>query len=159
VPLHQPETLKDNPAFVDAVLAATHAVIRTSQEEKRKALRNAVVNSALAGAPEIAMQQMFIATLDRFTDWHLKVLHVARDEALVAKERGATVEPSLHSLLGRACPPLRGRQEFADVLWQDLYSAGLVNTPTMYNMIGTRRTSDFGDQFLAFVADPFHGAS
>ena len=62
-----PEQLRENPAFIDAVLSATNAAIRTSQEEKRKALRNAVLNSALPDAPDIAIQQTFIATVASVT--------------------------------------------------------------------------------------------
>src|SRR5262245_46533854 len=48
----RPEQLRDNPAFIDAVLTASQAAIRTSQSEKREALRNAVLNSSLPDAPD-----------------------------------------------------------------------------------------------------------
>jgi hypothetical protein len=48
----RPEQLRENAAFIDAVLAATQAAVRTSQQEKREALRNAVVNSGLPNAAE-----------------------------------------------------------------------------------------------------------
>ena len=40
------EQLQDNPAFIDAVFRASQAAVLTSQEEKKAALRNAVLNSA-----------------------------------------------------------------------------------------------------------------
>jgi hypothetical protein len=75
----RPEQLRDNRAFVDAVLSATQAAIRTSQHEKKKALRNAVLNAGLPGAPEVALQQMFISLVDRFSDWHLRILQLFKD--------------------------------------------------------------------------------
>jgi hypothetical protein len=41
------ENLKENEQFVSTVLAATQAAIRTHQQEKREALRNAVLNVAV----------------------------------------------------------------------------------------------------------------
>jgi hypothetical protein len=69
-----PEQLRDNPAFIDAVLTATQAAIRTSQRGKLKALRNAVLNSALPTSPDETQQQIFLAMTDRFTALHLAVL-------------------------------------------------------------------------------------
>jgi hypothetical protein len=46
------EKLTDNPLFVDAVVTATRAVVHTHQDEKLTALRNAVLNSVAADAPD-----------------------------------------------------------------------------------------------------------
>jgi hypothetical protein len=46
--------LADNDAFVDTVFTASHAAIRTNQQRKRAALRNAILNAALPGAPSLA---------------------------------------------------------------------------------------------------------
>ena len=64
----RPEQLRNDPAFIDAVLSATQAAITTSQKEKRQALLSAVLNSALSGAPELAEQHIFIALIDHFTE-------------------------------------------------------------------------------------------
>ncbi len=60
------DTLKDDPAFIDSVLQATQAAIRSHQQTKRAALRNAVLNSALPGSPDSSTQLMFISFIDRF---------------------------------------------------------------------------------------------
>jgi hypothetical protein len=43
-----PERLGDNPAFVSVMAQATQAAIKTHDQEKLQALRNAVLNAALA---------------------------------------------------------------------------------------------------------------
>jgi hypothetical protein len=73
------EDLKDNPAFLDAVLHATRAALRSHQQEKRDALRNAVLNSALPTSPDSATQQMFVSFVDRFTEWHIRILELFSD--------------------------------------------------------------------------------
>ena len=41
------ENLQDNDVFIDTVIQATHIAYRNSQDEKREALKNAVINSGL----------------------------------------------------------------------------------------------------------------
>ena len=61
------ETLYDNEAFVDAVARGVQAAIRTGQQEKRAALRNAALNAALNLVPDEAERQMFLELVERFT--------------------------------------------------------------------------------------------
>src|SRR5687767_13943508 len=46
------ENLKENETFVSTLLEASRAAVRTHLKEKRKALRNAVLNSAQPGKPD-----------------------------------------------------------------------------------------------------------
>ena len=46
------KSLQTNDIFIDTVLKATQAAIRTNQQEKKKALLNAVLNAALPNPPE-----------------------------------------------------------------------------------------------------------
>ena len=73
------DDLKENDAFVDAVLQASQAAVRTGNEEKREALRNAVLNAALPNAPDESKQQIFINLVDQFTVWHLRSLDLFAD--------------------------------------------------------------------------------
>src|SRR5262245_27503577 len=52
------EDLTKSEAFVTAAMRASEMAIRIHQREKIEALRNAVLNSALPGAPEDSLQQM-----------------------------------------------------------------------------------------------------
>lgn len=70
----QPKELQDNPRFIDAAAAAYSAFVKTSDEGKRVALLNAVVNSALPSAPALVDQQIFISLVDRLTPVHLAIV-------------------------------------------------------------------------------------
>ena len=68
------EDLQANDVFIDTVLQATQIAFRSSQEEKRGALRNAIYNAALSNPPEQSLQQIFLDLIDSFTVWHLRIL-------------------------------------------------------------------------------------
>lgn len=162
-----PEQLRDNPVFVDALLSASAAVLKTSRQEKREALRNAVINSALPGAPEAAVQQIFIGLVDRFTEWHLRILglfanpkgwrHTGGREG--APPLGGTTT-SLSAVLIQAYPELRDKAWLYELIWDDLKVAGLHASGGMQVAMSTwntveKRTTPLGDQFVRFISDPF----
>jgi hypothetical protein len=68
------ESLGLNPSFVTIVVHATSIAVRTHQEEKLEALRNAVVNSAVGPAPSDDLQAIFVNLVDSFTPTHLRIL-------------------------------------------------------------------------------------
>lgn len=156
-----PEELRDNPAFIDAVLAATQVAIRTSQEEKRKALLNAITNAALPGAPDVSEQQMFIALVERMTEWHIRVLALFHNprERLAAGAYRPALAGSLSGVIEAAYPELQGRRELYDQVWSDLASAGLHRSGSLQTMMtpeGTlqKRTTELADRFLKFITAP-----
>jgi len=158
------EDLPNNDAFVDAVLTATQAAIRTSQAEKKRALRNAILNSALPSAPDAAVQQQFIGLVESFTDWHLLILKLFHDPSAATDPEGNRLSPgvvasSLSAVLTQAFPGLMGRREFYELVWSDLIRAGLINSGGLHVMMTPqgcmgRRTTTFGDQFLRFISEP-----
>jgi hypothetical protein len=75
----QLEDLQTDETFIDTVMQASQAAMRNSQDEKRRALRNAVMNAALPNAPEQSLQELFVAFIDLFTVWHLRVLKLFQD--------------------------------------------------------------------------------
>ncbi len=157
------DDLKKDERFLDTVLQASQAALRTSQQEKLDALRNAVVNAALPGAPERAVQQMFLLWVDSFTEWHLRLLRLFHDPVAWFRQAGAKPPDlymgSLDALLKAAYPQLRDRNAFYTQVWRDLFQEGLVSTEGLVTMMtgpGTlsRRTTDLGAEFLAFVGSP-----
>lgn len=157
------EDLRDDDAFLDTVMAASQAALRTANEEKREALRNSVVNSALPGRPEESFRQTFVALVDQFTEWHLRLLRFFQDPKGWARRRNVAL-PSLMvgspaNVLEAVYPELQGRRLFYDQVWKDLVQRGLVDTDSLGGMMtgeGTvaKRTSDLGDQFLRFIEEP-----
>jgi len=160
----QAETLRDNPVFIDTVLQASHIALRSSQDEKRRALRNAILNAALPSAPDQSLQQMFLSYVDAFTVWHLRLLDLFDDPVRWAERNGrqhpeVSIGGALSMIVERHFPDLRERREFTDQVWRDLYLRGLANTEQLHTTmtavgLASQRTTDAGRAFLAFIRDP-----
>jgi len=123
-----PEDLRSNEGFVDTVLQASQAALRTSQQEKRDALRNAILHAALPSAPDQSLQQMFVSWVEVLTVWHLRILNLFDDPpgwfAREGKRTPELVMGSLSAVLEDAYPELRGRRGFYDQVWNDLHQRG-----------------------------------
>lgn len=148
------EELRENEAFVSAAMHASQIALRSHQQEKLEALRNAVINIATGNAPEEVLQHLFLGFVDSLTPTHLQILkHFQSPPNL-----GRSLMGSLSSVLESGFPKLRGKRAIYDQLWRDLHTRGLVSTDGLHaNMSGQglleKRTTDLGDQFLAFITD------
>jgi hypothetical protein len=155
--------IANDQAFVTAVLNASTMALRTHQREKREALKNAVLNSALRNEPDEDLQAIFLELIDRFTGWHLRIQKYF-DDPMGWLERDSREHrlPSMGGaghLLEDAYPELRTRKEFYTQLVVDLAGSGLMGggflgtTMTQGGMLASR-TTDLGRRFLAFIAEP-----
>lgn len=149
------ESLSDNEGFISAVMHASQMAMRTHKDEKREALKNAVLNVAIGHSPGEALEHMFLDWIDSLSVLHLQVLKLFQNP---------TPPPNmsmggLSSVLEYNMPQLRGHDSTYLQIWRDLYSRGLVNTDNM-NMtmsgsgLGARRTTPLGDSFLSFITEP-----
>ncbi|MFZ2448787.1 MAG: hypothetical protein WAW37_20685 [Syntrophobacteraceae bacterium] len=68
------EELQHNDTFIDIVMQASSAALRSSQKEKKEALRNAVLNSALGISVDESLQHLFLNLIDSFNQFHLLIL-------------------------------------------------------------------------------------
>lgn len=152
--------LRDNDEFIDIVMIASAAAIKTSNEKKREALRNAVINTALGRTPEESLAQIFVSLIDGFTEWHLKVLKLFENPSEWAEAHGrrfgTTVNSSIHEALVGAYPELVDRKPFYGQVWRDLYQRGLVSIDEVLVVLTPggaleKRTTDLGDAFLRFI--------
>lgn len=159
--------LQENESFVDTVMQVTHVAMRNRQSEKREALCNALLNSALPDAPDESLQQMFLHWIDVFTPWHLRLLKLFDNPKKAFEERSldsleSNITCSLSHVLDTVYSELREKREIYDQFWRELNAAGLVNTDSLHTSMsggGTmqRRTTELGQIFLAFVTDPSTG--
>lgn len=85
------EDLAQNEQFVSATLQATQSALRTHQQEKLEALRNAVLNVASGIRSYADRQEQFLALVDRFTSEHLVLLNLFRDPAGYCRSHGRNV--------------------------------------------------------------------
>lgn len=149
------EQLAENEDFITAAMHASNIALRTHQQEKLDALRNAVLNVAVGQAPDDALQHMFFRWIDSLSPLHLRMLKFFQ---------APTPPPGLSmgglsSVLEHSMPELRGQRHIYDQVWKDLYTSGLVNTDGLHvTMSGSglaqRRTSELGDAFIKFISDP-----
>ncbi len=162
-------------------MTATWSAIRTSQTGKRQALRNAVLNAALPGAPDITQQRVFLQLTDRFTELHLFVLalfqspggRVPTPVPAELQTPGLATSSSLYAgrpdlarthstglrILHAAVPDASEQFELYNKIWADLYAEKLVKTPEIDNGAegdwrAVKRTTAFGDAYLAFISEP-----
>ena len=158
------DALARDEGFIDTLLFASQAAMRTSQEEKLESLKNAVLNTALPDPPDQALRQIFLSLVDEFTEWHLRLLKLFQDPRAWAESRGHTF-PSVNSLTGileSAYPELQGERAFNDLVFNELVTRGLTNTGSLQGMKtlqGTleSRVSEIGNQFLSFIESPAIG--
>lgn len=160
------EELRNNDIFIDIVMQASQSAVRNSQEDKQKALRNAVLNSALPYPPEDALQQMFINFIDTFTRWHIKILKFLADPPSgginLQGDYPIIHQTSLNYSLEDTFPELKGRQPFYDQILHDLSLRGLINLSAMdtsHEMATTGgilsiQIKDLGKQLMDFITSP-----
>ncbi len=146
-------------AFVTAAIRALEVARRTTETEKRRALRNALVNVALAQAPEDALTQYFLDWIDRFTDWHVVLLKAFDNPVAWAASHGVNYRPgfssSLSDFTAAAFPDLARNRELCGLVWADLQAARLLDGgfSTMMSENGWQasRTTELGKQFLRLI--------
>lgn len=147
------ESLRDNEEFISAVLHASQIALRNHQQTKLEALRNAVLNVGRGQAPDHALQLMFLNFVDTFSEWHVRVLKLFQNPP----PQPGVYMGGLSLVLESTYPELKGRRDFYDQVWKNLYFGGLTNTESLHVTMSAdgltqKRTSPLGDQFLAFIS-------
>ncbi len=153
--------LAENEIFISMFLYATNIAIRTHQEAKLEALRNAVINSILHPEIDESLQQMFLNLVDRYTPWHLVLIQYLDDPRKYGENRGIKY-PSWSagggaSVLEVTFPELKNKRNFYDQIVKELFSDGLLNSDTFLHTTMTEqgmfasRTTEMGKAFLAFI--------
>ena len=154
------DSLKENEVFIDTVLQATQVALRSHHDDKRAALRNAIMNTAMDAAPNDMRRHMFLRYVDEFTPEHLAILTLFDDPSRWFSRAGRSLPEmymgGLSHVLTEAFPALKNEREMYDQLWKDLYQRGLVNTDGLHTTMtgrGTQasRTSELGKAFLGFI--------
>ena len=162
------EDLSDSDTFVTTFLHASQAAIRNHQREKREALRNAVLNSALPSAPDDDLQMIFLNYVDTFTSWHLRIMRFLDDlqshsQKYAAQHSGWDWDEP-QTVLEDVYPELNGKPGFQIQILRDLSERGLsrrdnLRISVMTTLHGRKavfvsQTTPMGKQFLEFITSP-----
>lgn len=158
------DDLKSDDVFIDTVMQASQAAIRTSQQDKKEALRNAVLNAALPCRPDASRQMLFINWVDTFTPWHLRMLRLFADPLRWYQDNNRQspqymIAGSLSAMLTDAYPELKHERAFYDKIAKDLYNDDLLGVHNLQtNMSGSgvyeKRATPLGNEFLSFITAP-----
>jgi len=168
------DALKDDPKFVDFVADATAAAMRTHREEKRTALRNAIINSAMPTSPSETKARVFLRLVDELDAHHLLLLDLLANPSAFLSKRGVpfpgrasdpyierdelTMHQSPRSLLSivRRVLPSELPEDLHDLALQDLNRRGLVASGTTFSTLCTGKSlaSQLGFEFVQFIAEP-----
>jgi len=157
------ESLRDNDIFIDTVLVATQAALRTSEKGKIEYFKNVIINSALSEQPEQSLIQIFLNLIETFTIWHIKILKFFDDPKTWFHSNNRKISNyiylGLSDILEDAYPELKVKADFYNLIWLDLSRAGLHNTGSLKGIISSSgllvsRTTDLGKQFLDFISNP-----
>jgi len=143
------DSLRDDPAFTTTMLEASQIALRTHQEEKLEALRNAVLNTALGKAPEEDLRAIFLNFVAEFTPTHLFLLKYFEN-------RNAADSSSVERLVSS-----RTARSASDQFVNDLLQRGLIEDTRPYAARGrptdealfrlTWNVTNLGKLFLNFI--------
>ncbi len=154
------EELQSNEQFIDVVLQATTYALKTSEKEKIKAFRSAILNTATGDSPNKTISQIFLNQLDRFTVWHIKILIFIDSPRQWFKKFGkptpSYMSGSISSVLEDAFPELKNQGALVDIIWSDLMTAGFHKTSSMMTLMSgdgalSSKTTALGKEFIAFI--------
>ncbi|HUY12305.1 MAG TPA: hypothetical protein VMX16_01580 [Terriglobia bacterium] len=150
-----PENLQDNPAFISTVAYATQAAIRTHQEAKREALRNAVLNTAAGNELDEDLPLMFVNLVDNFSRFHLQLLRYFNDRVSLPVEH---------------FPILQESPQLFDQVVKELWDRGLIamgqgtvpRTPEAFyeknlhsgHLVFRGQITSLGGRFIRFISSP-----
>lgn len=155
------EDLGKNEAFVTAVIQTTRIAASTHQEEKRKILRDALLNIALGTGPDEDTQQIFFGIVESFTVSHILVLDVLwrgagrMTGALWDQNRVPMNARTYAAAIDVLVPELKGRVDLVKYILSDLRSRGLTELNSLSGSFPTGGTiTGMGAQFLRFVLHP-----
>ncbi len=142
------EQLQNDERFISTVLHASNLALRTHQEEKRKALRNAIINVAKGQSPEEAVEFMFLEYIDSLSVLHIKILRFLQ-------ERSPSMNINIRrNLLGQNIPELVGQEGLYHRFREDLALKGLIiKNGGRGKLSEHKRTTWLGDEFLAFISE------
>jgi len=165
------QSLVENERFTSALLRAAQIAIRNHQQEKLDALRNAVLNAALDGAPGDDQQQWFLGLVDDLSAMHLGVLQLFGDPSaqvpsfhlddLLQDKNRPTIGKFV--ALKYPKPETQGEQDYYVQIVRDLWQYGLISNTSWSAgdpfKVGGQATSrpvltELGKALLAFIAEP-----
>ena len=159
------EDLVNNERFITCLTQSYQVATRTHNQEKVKALKNAVINSIPTPTYSESLQSLFINYIDSLTEWHIRFLTFFNRPDWMDLYRGKTFEHAKYFIFGMMWdlyPDLKDKEDLTELIFRDLKNSGLINQrwETVQNLaISTQggtsipKVTDIGKDFLEFIND------
>lgn len=150
------EKVGQNENFTSAMFQATEIAIKTSENEKREYLANAVFNSITCTFEE-SILMMFLNMIEKYTIWHLKILDFFENpEKFDNVNKNKYYMGSPKNVLFEVYPELKEKEKYVDKIVKELYSDGLMTTESLNTTMSASgmvacRTSEMGNDFIRFI--------
>jgi hypothetical protein len=136
------------------MIQATRIALGSHQREKRKLLRNALVNIAVGKGPDEDLQHIYLQLIDEFTPSHVKILHFLWSGV---SRVAATNDKLLHQsstyqeVLEQFEPEFRGKADLVQQVLTDLNRRGLSTLQGANLVFPQQVMTNQGIAFLQFV--------
>ncbi len=158
------ENLSENELFVSTVVQAATAAQRTHLQEKRAALRNAVLNIALSPNLDDTKIEIVLGMIESMSVWHIRILDLFANPSEWALRNNKPF-PGSWSTGGRsrvlefAYPELAGKRNFYDPIVRDLNTKGLLSTDSLHATMTREGTiqpavTEWGADLARLIREP-----
>lgn len=165
------DDLREDEAFCGILMDATAAALRTHHQEKRDALRNAVVNAVLLDFEETRLRVFmrfveeievheivfldFLADPGAFLDKKKMSLPGPPAERMIEQDALLSIQ-SPRSLASLARTAVGLPPDLIEIVRQDLVRKGLAQDVQLNELVvrGRRFASALGEDFVQFVSEP-----
>ena len=151
------EAIGKNELFSSAMMRATDIAIKTAENEKREYLANAVYHTVNVPIEE-GILMIYLDFLERYSVWHLQVLHFfQKPRAYVKEESISHIMGSSIDVLMPIFPELCENTDLILKIVNDLQMDGLMargnymNTMMTENGMLAPRTTKMGNDFLNYI--------
>jgi hypothetical protein len=155
------ENLAQNEVFISTLLHASQIAMRTNEQRKIEALRNALINTALIPTMDENLRIIFLNIIDRYSPWHLMLLQFFASPKQFFIDRhiplpqiysggmASIIKPAFHEIKGIEKLFIQiGKEMISDgLLTEGMYLEGAMSESGLY----APRTTELGKQFLAFI--------
>lgn len=131
------DSLSENELFISTIVQAAIGAQRTHAEEKRMALRNVVLNTAISPDLDATKVEILLGLLESLTPWHIKILDLFANPDDWTIRNNKTF-PSTWYMGGRdlvlefAFPELAGKRQYYDPIVRDLNTKGLLSIESLH---------------------------
>jgi len=152
------KTLNENEIFIDTLIQASQAALKTSVELKLEALKNATLNASLISI-DSSLQHVFISLIDDLSEWHLKILLFLSEHVnglMLTNQGEQDAIDFFDYTVKRNFPTLAEKKYFYMQIVRDLSSRGLIpeqpQKKAHLHVYGG--ITEFGIQFVNFIKSP-----